>query len=89
VLHVVHVSSDFHKQLDLILHNINKDCLYIDIVFLNFVRGLNLVLPICVGSSFGKVAEGWACVAGGKLLYVVGGANFLYVVDVGSWHLFC
>jgi hypothetical protein len=34
VLHVVHASLDIHKQHDLVFHNINKDCLYIDIVSL-------------------------------------------------------
>jgi hypothetical protein len=42
-----------------------------------------------MGSSFGKVVEGQVGVAGGKLFYVVSGATFLYVIDVGSWHLSC
>jgi hypothetical protein len=53
------------------------------------MRGLNLVLSIYMGSSFGEVAKGWASIVGGKFLYVVGGAKLLCVVDVGSWHLSC
>jgi hypothetical protein len=34
VWHVVHASLDIHEQHDLILHNTNKDYLYIDIIFL-------------------------------------------------------
>ncbi len=48
--------------------------------FTFFVRGLNIVLSICMGSSFGKVVEGWVGIVGGK---------FLCVVDVGSWRLSC
>ncbi len=88
MLHVVDTSLDFHKQHDLIIHNANKDCLYVDIVFFT-LRGLNLVLPICMGSSFCKVVEGWVGIVGGKLFYVASGENFIYVVDVGSWHLSC
>jgi hypothetical protein len=62
------------------------------------VRGLNLVLSICIVLSFGEVVEGWVnviggrflCIVGGaKLLCVVGGAKLLCVVDVGSWCLSC
>jgi len=42
-----------------------------------------------MGSSFGKVVQGWVGIVGGKLFYVVSGENFIYVVDVGSWHLSC
>ncbi len=51
------------------------------------MKGLNFVLSIYMGSSFGKVAEGWVGIAGGKLLYVVNDAIVLCVVDVGSWCL--
>jgi hypothetical protein len=42
-----------------------------------------------MGSSFGEVVEGWVGIIGGKFLYVASGANFLCVVDVGSWCFFC
>jgi hypothetical protein len=43
------------------------------------VKGLNLIVSICMGSSFGEVVEDWAGIVGGKLLCVVSG---------GSWCLF-
>jgi hypothetical protein len=48
------------------------------------MKGLNLLLLIYMGSSFGKVVEGWAGIASGKFLCVANGAKLLYVVDVGS-----
>jgi hypothetical protein len=33
MLHVDHVSLDIHKQHDLILHNTNKYCLYVNVVY--------------------------------------------------------
>jgi hypothetical protein len=42
-----------------------------------------------MGSSFGKVAESWVDITGEKLICVVGGAKFLCVVNVGSWHFSC
>jgi hypothetical protein len=39
------------------------------------VKGLNLVLSIYMGSSFGKVIEDWVCIVGEKLFCVVGGAK--------------
>jgi hypothetical protein len=42
-----------------------------------------------MGLSFGEIAEGWANIVGGKLLCIASGAKFLYVVDVGSWCLYC
>jgi hypothetical protein len=48
------------------------------------VKGLNFILSICIGSSFGEIVEGWASIAGGKLFCVVDGAKFFYVVDCGS-----
>jgi hypothetical protein len=48
------------------------------------MKGLNLVLLIYMGSSFGKVAKGWASIVSGKFLYVANGAKLLCVVDVGS-----
>jgi hypothetical protein len=39
------------------------------------MKGLNLVLSISMGLSFGEVVESWASIANGK---------FLCVVDVGS-----
>ncbi len=33
VLHVDHVYLDICKQHDLVFHNTNEDCLYVDIVF--------------------------------------------------------
>jgi hypothetical protein len=53
------------------------------------VRGLNLVLSICKGLSFGEVAKGWVNVVGGKLLCVVDGAKLLCVCNVGLWCLSC
>jgi hypothetical protein len=32
VLHVVHISVDTHEQHDLVIHNTNKDYLYVDII---------------------------------------------------------
>jgi hypothetical protein len=52
-------------------------------------EGLNLVLSICMGSSFSKVIEGWVGIIGGKFLCVISGEKLLCVVDVGSWRLFC
>jgi hypothetical protein len=48
------------------------------------MRGLNLVLSIYMGSSFGEVAKGWVGVAGGKFFCVTSGVKFLCVIDVGS-----
>ncbi len=59
MLYVVHASLDIHEQHNLVLHNINKDYLYVGIVsFVPYMKGLNLVLSICMGLSFGKVVEG-------------------------------
>jgi hypothetical protein len=44
------------------------------------MKGLNLVLSICMGLSFGEVVESWADITRAKLFFVV---------DVGSWRLFC
>jgi hypothetical protein len=52
------------------------------------VKGLNLILSICIGLSFGEVAKGWADIINGKFFCVANGANFICVVDVGSWCLF-
>jgi hypothetical protein len=48
------------------------------------MKGLNLLLLIYMGSSFGKVAEVWAGIASGKFLCVANGAKLLCVVDLGS-----
>jgi hypothetical protein len=53
------------------------------------VKDLNIVLSICMGSSFGKLVEGWANIIGGKILCVIDGTKLFCVVDVGSWHLSC
>jgi hypothetical protein len=58
-----HASLDTHKQCDLVFHNTNKDYLYIDVAS-RFVGDLNLILSICMGLSFGKVAKGWASIVG-------------------------
>jgi hypothetical protein len=34
MLHVVHIFLDTHKQYDMVLHNINKDYLYVGVVSL-------------------------------------------------------
>jgi hypothetical protein len=34
MLHVDHASSNIHNQHDLVIHNTNKDCLYVDVDFL-------------------------------------------------------
>ncbi len=34
MLHVVHTSLDIHEQHDLVLHNMNKDYLYVAVVSL-------------------------------------------------------
>jgi hypothetical protein len=47
------------------------------------MKGLNLVLSIYMGSSFGEVVEGWANIKGGKFLCATFGAKFIYVVDYG------
>jgi hypothetical protein len=39
------------------------------------MKGLNIVLSICMGLSFGEVVEGWANILGGKFLCVVGGGS--------------
>jgi hypothetical protein len=48
------------------------------------VRGLNLVLSICMESSFGEVAKGLANITCGKSFRVIDGAKLLCVVNVGS-----
>jgi hypothetical protein len=48
------------------------------------MKGLNHVLSIYIGSSFGEVVEGWVGIVGGKFLSVASGAKLLCVVDVGS-----
>jgi hypothetical protein len=53
------------------------------------MKGLNLVLSICMGLFFGGVVESWADITGEKLLCVVDGAKFFCVIDVGSWCLSC
>jgi len=53
------------------------------------VKGLNIVLSICMGSSFGEVVKSWADIIGGKLLYVADGAKLFFVINVDSWHLSC
>ncbi len=79
MLHVVHTSLDSHKQHDLIIHNIYKDFLFVDIVIFT-PRGLNLVLPMCMGSSFGKVVKGWVGVVSGKLFYFASGAKLFMLL---------
>ncbi len=56
------------------------------LVFL-FHEGLNLILSICMGSSFGEVVENWADIIGGKFLCVASGAKLFCVINVGSWCL--
>jgi hypothetical protein len=34
MVHVVHVFLDTHEQHDMVFHNINKDYLYVDVVYL-------------------------------------------------------
>jgi hypothetical protein len=51
------------------------------------MMGLNFVLSIFMGSSFGEVIEGWIDIIGEKFFCVTNGAKFLCVVDVGSRHL--
>lgn len=41
------------------------------------MKGLNLVLSICMGLSFGEVVESWVDIIGEKLFCVVGGAELL------------
>ncbi len=48
------------------------------------MRGLNLILSICMGSSFNEVVEGWVAIVGEKLLCVANGAKLFCVVNVGS-----
>jgi hypothetical protein len=48
------------------------------------MKGLNLVLLICMGTSFAKVFESWVGIIGGKHLYFIDGAKFLCVLDGGS-----
>jgi hypothetical protein len=39
------------------------------------MKGLNIILSICMGLFFGEVAEGWADILGGKFLCVVDGGS--------------
>jgi hypothetical protein len=39
------------------------------------VKGLNFILSICMGLSFGKVVESWVDIVGGKFHCVVGGGS--------------
>jgi hypothetical protein len=48
------------------------------------VKGLNLVLTICMGSSFGNLAKGWIDVVSEKFFCVATSAKLLCVVDIGS-----
>jgi hypothetical protein len=48
------------------------------------MKGLNLVLLIYMGSSFGKVVKGWVGIISGKFLCVANGAKLLCVVHMGS-----
>ncbi len=48
------------------------------------MRGLNLVLSICMGPSFSEVAKGYVDIANGKLLCVDGGVKLFGIVNVGS-----
>jgi hypothetical protein len=48
------------------------------------MKGLNLVLLICIRFSFGEVVKGWADIVGGKFFCVANGVKFFCVVDVGS-----
>ncbi len=83
MLHVEHIFLDIYEQHEFALHNTNIGCLYVNIVFF-FMKGLNHVLSIYIGSSFGEVVEGWVGIVGGKFLSVASGAKLLCVVDVGS-----
>ncbi len=47
------------------------------------MRGLNLVLSICIGLFFGEVIEGWDNIASGKFFCVGDGAKLLCVIDGG------
>jgi hypothetical protein len=48
------------------------------------MRGLNIVLLICMGLSFGEVVERSIGVASGIFFCIANGAKFLCVVNVGS-----
>jgi hypothetical protein len=68
MLYVDFVSLDIHKQHDLVLHNINKDCLYVVILFLFSMRGLNFVSSICMGSFNVVDRIGWGGMEAMKFL---------------------
>ncbi len=69
-----HDSLGIHEQHDLVPHNINQDCLRRHCFYFS-MKGLNIVLSICMGLSFGEVVEGWASILGGKFLCVVVGGS--------------
>ncbi len=90
MLHVVRASLDIHEQHDMVLHNTNKDCLYVGIASISCsIRGLNLILSIYMGSSFGKVSKRRANIASEKFFSIVDDAKLLCVVDVSSWCFVC
>jgi hypothetical protein len=45
------------------------------------MKGFNLVLSICIGDSFGKVAKGWGGTMGAKFLCVDDGSQ-CFLVDI-------
>jgi hypothetical protein len=49
------------------------------------MKGLNIILSIYTGSSFRKIAKGWASIVGGIFFCVVSGTKFLCVINVASW----
>jgi hypothetical protein len=88
VLHVIHAYLDTHEQHDLVFHNIQRLFVHRH-CFSCFMKGLNGILLIYMGSSFGEDVEGWAGITCGKFLCVTSGAKLFCVVDMGSWCLSC
>jgi hypothetical protein len=57
MLHVVHFSLDIHKQYDMVLHNINKDYLYVDVVFLALWRAWILSYQFAWGRPLARLLK--------------------------------
>ncbi len=80
MLHVDHIFSNIHKQHDLVFHNIKKILFVCWCCLSSSMMGLNCVLSICMGLSFGKIVKMWGGIISAKLHYIVG---------AGSQHLSC
>ncbi len=76
MLYVDLISLNIHKQHDLVLHNINKDCLYVIVASLVQWRAWILYYQFAQDCQFAIDKTSW----GG-----MGGMQFLCISNMSQW----